>query len=100
MTQLSPFSEQPHWLDSNDLVGTLGAGPHRRGGVASRMVENVSRRARSVDVFQAGRSFSPLNRRTSQYQRTATALYFRSGSLATVLREIHGRAEALPEKPT
>ncbi len=31
MTQLSLFSEEPHRVNSNDLVGTLGAGPHPEG---------------------------------------------------------------------
>jgi len=43
--------------------GYAWSGPTpRRGGVAGRMVRNVSRRDDSVDVLQAGRSFSPLNR--------------------------------------
>ena len=50
--------------------GCAWSGPTpRRGGETGRMVENVSRRARSVDVFQQGRFLFPCQLLTSPYQR-------------------------------
>src|SRR5208337_1323808 len=53
----SLFSEEPHWLIPNDLVGALGAMP------AAWLA--VSRRCHSVDVFQQGRFLFPCQPLTS-----------------------------------
>jgi hypothetical protein len=52
----SLFSEEPHRVNSNDLVGALGAGPRPEGvGRPAAWLATVSRRYHSVDVFQRGR---------------------------------------------
>ncbi len=48
----SLFSEEPHRVTSNDLVGALGAIP-------AEWFRNISRRDDSVDVFQRGRILFP-----------------------------------------
>ena len=66
--------------------GCAWSGPTpRRGGETGRMVENVSRRARSVDVFQQGRFLFPCQPLTSplpksQFHRTKGRLSFKDRS--------------------
>ncbi len=55
----SLFSEEPHRVTSNDLVGALGAIP-------AEWLATVSRRCHSVDVFQRGR-FLPKCIKTSPF---------------------------------
>src|SRR5271157_1398016 len=54
----SLFSEEPHRVTSNDLVGALGAIP-------AAWLATVSRRCHSVDVFQRGRFLFPRQPLTS-----------------------------------
>ena len=56
----SLFSEEPHRVTSNDLVGALGAGPRPEGvGRPAEWLATVSRRCHSVDVLQRGRFLFP-----------------------------------------
>ena len=62
----SLFSEEPHRVTSNDLVGALGAGPRPEGvGRPAAWLATVSRRCHSVDVFQRGRFLFPRQPFTS-----------------------------------
>ena len=74
----SLFSEEPHWLIPNDLVGALGAMP-------AAWLATVSRRCHSVDVFQQGRFLFPCQPLTSplpksQLHRTKGRLSFKDRS--------------------
>ena len=70
MTQLSLFSEQPHWLDSNDLVGTLGASPHPAGVGWPAEWWRTSHDVLARLMFSSrADSFSPANRLHPHYQR-------------------------------
>src|SRR5208337_2040007 len=79
----SLFSEEPHWLIPNDLVGALGAGPRPEGvGRPAAWLATVSRRCHSVDVFQQGRFLFPYQPLTSplpksQLHRITPARKFR-----------------------
>ncbi len=56
----SLFSEEPHRVTSNDLVGAFGAGPRPEGvGRPAAWLATVPRRCHSVDVFQRGRFLFP-----------------------------------------
>ncbi len=56
--------------------GCAWSGPTpRRGGETGRMVENISRRARSVDVFQQGRFLFPCQLLTSPLPKEPTQGY-------------------------
>ena len=62
-------------VNSNDLVGAAWSN-------SGRLVENVSRRARSVDVFQQGRFLFPCQPLTSplpksQFHLTRSRLFFK-----------------------
>ena len=59
----SLFSEEPHRVTSNDLVGALGAIP-------AAWLATVSRRCHSVDVFQQGRFLFPCQPLTSPLPRS------------------------------
>jgi hypothetical protein len=62
----SLFSEEPHRVTSNDLVGALGAGPRPEGvGRPAAWLATVSRRCHSVDVFQRDRFLFPRQPPTS-----------------------------------
>src|SRR5208337_2578187 len=54
----SLFSEEPHRVTSNDLMGALGAIP-------AAWLATVSQRCHSVDVFQRGRFLFPRQPLTS-----------------------------------
>ena len=99
----SLFSEEPHWLIPNDLVGALGAMP-------AAWLATVSRRCHSVDVFQRGRFLFPRQPLTSllpksQLHRTRGRLSFKDrlqeSSLVYLCRfgGLTERAEVLREKP-
>ena len=62
----SLFSEEPHRVTSNDLVGALGAMP-------AEWLATVSRRGHSVDVFQQGRFLFPCQPRTSPLPKNCKA---------------------------
>ena len=59
----SLFSEEPHRVTSNDLVGALGAIP-------AEWLATVSRRCHSVDVFQRGRFLFPRQPLTSPFPKS------------------------------
>ena len=61
----SLFSEEPHRVTSNDLVGALGAIP-------AAWLATVSRRCHSVDVFQRGRFLFPRQPLTSPLPKEPT----------------------------
>src|SRR5208337_3995296 len=64
----SLFSEEPHWLIPNDLVGALGAMP-------AAWLATVSRRCHSVDVFQQGRFLFPCQPLTSPLPKEPITSY-------------------------
>ncbi len=97
---VSLFSEQPHWLDSNDLVGTLGAGPHPEGVGWPALWWRTSHDVLARLLFS--KRADPFPRLTAAHhiiKELRPHCTSDQVALPHVLREINGRAEALPEKP-
>jgi len=78
----SLFSEEPHWLIPNDLVGALGAIPAAWWRTSHDVLARLMFSSRAD-------SFSPANRVHPHYQRTAPALYQDAPNVSRLVHYYH-----------
>ena len=85
----SLFSEEPHRVTSNDLVGALGAGPHPEGVGRPAAWWRTSHDVLARLMFSSrADSFSPANRLHPHYQR-ANPSVLRASPFASVVYNNH-----------
>ena len=85
----SLFSEEPHRVTSNDLVGALGAGPRPEGVGRPAAWWRTSHDVLARLMFSSrADSFSPANRLHPHYQR-ANSIVPGAGSLSRIVYNNH-----------